>query len=80
MERDPSTEYSEMTNVGVSREEVEAAIRKLIQWAGDDPDREGLIDTPKRVAKAFQEFFSGYAMDPTDYLARTSRKLTAMTK
>lgn len=71
MERDPSTEYSEMTNVGVSREEVEAAIRKLIQWAGDDPDREGLIDTPKRVAKAFQEFFSGYAMDPTDYLART---------
>jgi len=64
-------ENEEAANGGISRGEVEASIRKLIQWAGDDPDREGLLDTPKRVAKAFEEFFSGYAMDPTDYLART---------
>ena len=55
----------------VSRDEVEVAVRKLIQWAGDDPDREGLLDTPKRVVKAFEEFFSGYAIDPTEYLERT---------
>ena len=55
----------------VSRDEVEAAVRKLIQWAGDDPDREGLLDTPKRVVKAFEEFFSGYTIDPTEYLERT---------
>ena len=55
----------------VSRDEVEAAVRKLILWAGDDPDREGLLDTPKRVVKAFEEFFSGYAIDPTEYLERT---------
>ncbi len=55
----------------VSRDEVEAAVRKLIQWAGDNPDREGLLDTPKRVVKAFEEFFSGYAIDPTEYLERT---------
>ena len=69
--RDAAMENEEAANGGISRGEVEASIRKLIQWAGDDPDREGLLDTPKRVAKAFEEFFSGYAMDPTDYLART---------
>ncbi len=58
-------------NNDVSRDEVEVAVRKLIQWAGDDPDREGLLDTPKRVVKAFEEFFSGYAIDPTEYLERT---------
>ena len=47
------------------------AVRTLIRWAGDDPDREGLIDTPKRVAKAFEEWFGGYAEDPEIYLART---------
>jgi len=54
-----------------SREEAEAAIRTLIRWAGDDPDREGLRDTPKRVAKAFEELYSGYAQDPKDVLDRT---------
>ena len=58
-------------NNDVSRDEVEVAVRKLIQWAGDDPEREGLLDTPKRVVKAFEEFFSGYAIDPTEYLERT---------
>ena len=55
----------------VSRGEVEDAVRKLILWAGEDPDREGLLDTPRRVVKAFEEFFSGYAVDPTNYLERT---------
>ena len=51
--------------------EVQEAVRTLIRWAGDDPTREGLLDTPKRVARAFEDWFSGYAMDPDDYLART---------
>ena len=55
----------------VRREEVEDAVRKLLIWAGDDPDREGLVDTPRRVVKAYEEFFSGYQVDPTDYLERT---------
>ncbi|WP_421875472.1 GTP cyclohydrolase I FolE [Pacificispira sp.] len=54
-----------------SREEAEAAVRTLLRWAGDDPDREGLLDTPKRVAKAYEEFFAGYGEDPTELLART---------
>jgi GTP cyclohydrolase I len=51
--------------------EVEAAVRTLLRWAGDDPDREGLIDTPKRVARAYQEFFAGYGQDPHAILAAT---------
>ncbi|MEM6413637.1 MAG: GTP cyclohydrolase I FolE [Pseudomonadota bacterium] len=54
-----------------SRAEAEAAVRTLIRWAGDDPTREGLIDTPKRVAKAYEQWFSGYDEDPEDVLART---------
>ena len=62
-------------NNDVSRDEAEVAVRKLIQWAGDDPEREGLLDTPKRVVKAFEEFFSGYAIDPTEYLERTFEEI-----
>lgn len=51
--------------------DAEAAIRTLIRWAGDDPMREGLLDTPSRVARAYREFFSGYALDPATVLART---------
>jgi GTP cyclohydrolase I len=51
--------------------EAEAAIRVLIEWAGDDPDREGLLETPKRVAKAYRELFAGYADDPRAYLEKT---------
>ncbi|MFM9852948.1 MAG: GTP cyclohydrolase I FolE [Sphingomonadaceae bacterium] len=51
--------------------EVEDAIRTLIRWAGDDPSREGLLDTPKRVARAWREYCEGYADDPGLYLART---------
>ena len=54
-----------------SREQAEEAVRTLLKWAGDDPSREGLLDTPKRVAKAFNEWFSGYEEDPVDYLQRT---------
>jgi GTP cyclohydrolase I len=54
-----------------SRAEAEAAIRTLIRWAGDDPTREGLIDTPSRVARAYEEFFAGYDIEPADLLRRT---------
>jgi GTP cyclohydrolase IA len=54
-----------------SREEAEAAVRTLLRWACDDPEREGLRDTPKRVADAYEEFFSGYATDPMELLARS---------
>ncbi|RAK56997.1 GTP cyclohydrolase I FolE [Phenylobacterium deserti] len=51
--------------------DAEAAVRTLIEWAGDDPNREGLLETPKRVAKAYRELFAGYDVDPREYLART---------
>ena len=51
--------------------DAEAAVRVLIEWAGDDPDREGLIDTPERVARSYRELFAGYDVDPRDYLKRT---------
>jgi GTP cyclohydrolase I len=54
-----------------TQEQAEAAVRTLIEWAGDDPDREGLLDTPKRVAKSYRELFSGYDTDPREYLERT---------
>jgi len=54
-----------------SRAEAEEAVRTLIGWAGDDPDREGLKDTPRRVTDAFEEYFSGYRLDPADVLAKT---------
>lgn len=54
-----------------SRDEAEAAVRTLIKWAGDDPDREGLQDTPARVVRAYEEFFDGYGADPHELLERT---------
>jgi GTP cyclohydrolase I len=54
-----------------SREEAEAAVRTLIRWTGDDPDREGLLDTPERVVRAYEEFFAGYDQDPVEILSRT---------
>ncbi len=56
---------------GVTRTQAEDAVRVLLRWSGDDPTREGLLDTPKRVAKAYGDWFSGYAMDPEEYLKRT---------
>lgn len=54
-----------------TREQAEAAVRTLIEWAGDNPDREGLLDTPKRVVKSYEEFFAGYAEDPLELLNTT---------
>ena len=55
----------------ISKEDAEKAVETLIRWAGDDPSREGLKETPKRVVKAFNEFFSGYNESPDDYLSKT---------
>ena len=55
----------------VTREQAESAVRTLIEWAGDDPNREGMLDTPKRVANAYKDWFSGYNEDPHDFLNRT---------
>lgn len=74
MPMDAITPKDEITRVELERpteEEAMDAVRTLIAWAGDDPRREGLIDTPKRVVKAYQEFFSGYREDPVEYLSRT---------
>ncbi|ARM12493.1 MULTISPECIES: GTP cyclohydrolase I FolE [Rhizobium] len=54
-----------------SQQEAEEAVRVLLRWAGDDPTREGLIETPARVAKAYRELFAGYDMAPEDVLGRT---------
>ena len=54
-----------------SREAAEQAVRTLIRWAGEAPDREGLLDTPKRVVRAYEEWFEGYDQDPADMLRRT---------
>ena len=55
----------------VSQSDAEAAVRTLIEWAGDDPDREGLLDTPARVARSYRELFAGYEVEPRAYLERT---------
>lgn len=54
-----------------TREEAEAAVSTLLRWAGDNPSREGLRDTPARVARAFEDWFSGYNVDPEEYMKRT---------
>lgn len=66
-----SADTADQTEGRPSREEAEAAVRTLLAWAGDTPDREGLQDTPARVARAYEEFFGGYAIDPLDLLQRT---------
>ena len=53
-----------------TREEAEAAVKILISWAGDNPNREGLIETPKRVVKSYEEFYSGYDQDPEEILSK----------
>jgi GTP cyclohydrolase I len=55
----------------VTQAQAEDAVRTLLAWAGDDPRREGLIDTPKRVVEAYRDWFSGYGIDPAEYLRRT---------
>jgi GTP cyclohydrolase IA len=60
---------------GVSREQAEDAVRTLLRWSGEDPTREGLLDTPKRVVKAYTDWFSGYKLAPDEYLARTFKEV-----
>ncbi len=57
-----------------SRAQAEAAVHTLIRWAGDDPEREGLLDTPARVVRAYEEYFRGYAEDPEAHLSRTFKE------
>lgn len=59
-----------------SREEAEEAVRVLLKYAGEDPNREGLIETPKRVVKSYDEFYQGYEEDPHDYLSRTFEEVS----
>lgn len=54
-----------------TRDQAEKAVKTLIEWAGDNPDREGLVETPKRVVKAYEQFFEGYNQDPEEILTKT---------
>lgn len=63
------------TVVRPTREEAEAAVRTLIAWAGDDPTREGVLETPARVAKAYGEFFAGYEQDAGEILSKTFKEV-----
>ena len=58
-----------------SRAEVEAAVRTIITWTGEDPERDGLIETPARVTRSFEEFFSGYSQDPVEILEKTFEEI-----
>ena len=74
MSRDCSPEDGDLVGGGPKvavPKEVAEAVKTLIRWAGDDPDREGLLDTPRRVARAWKEYGRGYADDPAEHLART---------
>ena len=72
LEADPASDAPEWKQgARPERAEAEEAVRTLIRWVGDDPMREGLLQTPERVVRAFEEFFSGYQIDPMDLLART---------
>ena len=59
----------------VNKAQAEEAVRTLLRWAGEDPDREGLLETPKRVVEAYSDWFSGYAIDPRAYLKRTFEEM-----
>ena len=67
----PAGDHTHAAHDRPSDIEAEAAVRTLIRWAGDDPDREGLLDTPARVARSYREMFAGYEVDPREYLERT---------
>lgn len=74
----PPDTVSEAKNTAAgkpAREEAEAAVRTLIRWVGDDPAREGLLDTPGRVVRAWEEFGNGYTQDPREILARTFEEI-----
>ncbi|MDE0780585.1 MAG: GTP cyclohydrolase I FolE [Alphaproteobacteria bacterium] len=66
-----SKDSTSKTSSPPDRAAAEAAVRTLLQWAGDDPTREGLVETPARVARAFEQWFAGYREDPLEFLERT---------
>lgn len=68
---DPPISLTVLPTTRPSRADAEAAIRTLLSWAGDDPNREGLLDTPARVVRAYEEFFAGYNKDPVEILSTT---------
>ena len=72
---DPGQAVRDMAPARPSREEAEEAVRTMIRWAGDDPDREGLVGTPDRVIRAWDEFFGGYDEEPREILARTFEEI-----
>ena len=76
----PISMLSNIESESVTREEAEQAVRTLIRWAGDDPSREGLRDTPARVVRSFEEFFGGYLIDPVTILERTFEETEVMTR
>ena len=65
------TDQLQRKNQQISDEKAEGAIRTIIEWVGEDPEREGLKSTPRRVIKAFKEYFQGYKQDPAEYLSKT---------
>ena len=71
MRRTSGADLSSISAGKPSRDEAEAAVRTLLSWTGDDPTREGLLGTPDRVVRAYEEFFAGYGADPIDMLSRT---------
>ena len=62
--------YKRQDNKKPTREEAEAAVKTMLAWTGDNPDREGLVETPKRVVRAYEQFFAGYEMDPKQVLSK----------
>jgi GTP cyclohydrolase I len=75
MRKAKSRTHPDRASVRPSRTEAEDAVRTLIRWAGDDPSRPGMRGTPARVARAYEEWFSGYAEDPREYLNRTFEEI-----
>ena len=73
--RDIEQEHARISASRPSTSDAEAAIKTLIAYAGDDPEREGLLDTPSRVARSFDEFFGGYLQDPVEVLERTFEEI-----
>src|SRR4026209_2973207 len=71
MARASATRTRAASRSSVTQQQAEDAVRTLLQWAGEDPEREGLRDTPTRVVRAYRDWFSGYLSDPADYLRRT---------
>ena len=71
MKLDKDTDQLQGKNQKISDEKAEEAIKTIIEWVGEDPEREGLKSTPRRVIKAFKEYFQGYKQDPAEYLTKT---------